>query len=194
MYNGSVSSTEKCVAYAVFDHLNCVTLDSWPSQQRLSELLGFDSVKTIQRAAVGLQDKDLLKIRRVARSSYRYAPIFLAVDEDNIVSNQGHSWLVEADKIVNESTLPTYLTPPPPTAADAANWQSSRPGSANPLMRRGAYEIAVAEELGPDGMAILARLSELDDRHVHRLCHAYAIGALGDRELAAARLAVQQAR
>src|SRR4051812_449650 len=30
MYGSVATSTEKCFAYAVADHLNCVTLDAWP--------------------------------------------------------------------------------------------------------------------------------------------------------------------
>src|SRR5437588_8825339 len=55
MYGTVATSTEKCFAYAVADHLNCVTLDAWPGQARLAQLLGFKSVKTIQRAAAALQ-------------------------------------------------------------------------------------------------------------------------------------------
>ena len=39
MYETDVSSTAKCLAYAVSDHLNCVSLDCWPSQARLGQLL-----------------------------------------------------------------------------------------------------------------------------------------------------------
>jgi hypothetical protein len=197
MYSREPSSTEKCLAYAVFDHLNCVTLDCWPSQRRLAELLGFDSVKTIQRAALGLEDRALLVIRQVGRSSYRYAPTFLPTDgdpEDSFVINRGHSCLGGMDKTVNESFLLNHLTPPTPTAAETAKERSFGLRTTNSLKQRGAYELGVAEMLGPDGMEMLARLAELDDAHVERLCRAYAIGALDDRDLAAARLAAQQAR
>src|SRR4029077_16909568 len=68
MYSSDASSTEKCLAYAVFDHLNCVTLDCWPAQRRLAELLGFESVKTIQRAAAGPEDKGRLVLRGDGRT------------------------------------------------------------------------------------------------------------------------------
>ena len=55
MYETTASSTEKCFAYAVVDHLNCVTLDCWPSQLRLAKLLDFKAEKTLQRAARGLE-------------------------------------------------------------------------------------------------------------------------------------------
>jgi hypothetical protein len=48
--------------------------------------------------------------------------------------------------------------------------------------------------LGPDGMKVLEILNELDDRIVDRLCGAYVEGMLGERELAAARLAAEQGR
>ena len=46
--------------------------------------------------------------------------------------------------------------------------------------------------LGDDGMVVLQKLGEYDDRSVDRLCRAYIEGGLTKRELAAARLAVQQ--
>src|ERR1700694_1287413 len=46
MYGTVATSTEKCFAYAVADHLNCVTLDAWPGQLRLAQFLRFKSIKT----------------------------------------------------------------------------------------------------------------------------------------------------
>jgi len=60
--------------------------------------------------------------------------------------------------------------------------------------QRGGLEIKVAEILGPDGMQLLEILHTLDDRIVDRLCGAYVEGRLGERELAAARLAAEQGR
>jgi hypothetical protein len=60
--------------------------------------------------------------------------------------------------------------------------------------RRGAVEIKVAETLGAGGLEMLARFAAIDDAIVERLCRAYASGLLGDREIAAARLAAQQIR
>ena len=86
MYDSDASSSEKCFAYAVFDHLNCVTLDCWPGQPRLAQLLNFKSVKTIQRAAFGLEAASAcLSIRRIGRGAYRYAPVFFPSDEDKII-------------------------------------------------------------------------------------------------------------
>jgi len=181
MYSGDVSSTEKCFAYAVFDHLNCVTLDCWPSQRTLAELLGFESVKTIQRAATGLEEKEFIRITVFRRNSHRYAPKFLLVDEDKIVFKDRHSWVIDGDQTVHESLLLTRLTPPTPTAAETAK-QRHEATIRNARSHRGAYEIAVSEMLGPDGMEILHKLAELDDVHVQRLCLAYGYGVLGDRD------------
>ncbi|MEA2906615.1 MAG: hypothetical protein QOI12_4002 [Alphaproteobacteria bacterium] len=90
MYGTVATSTEKCFAYAIAEHLNCVTLDAWPGQARLTQLLGFKSEKTIQRAALGLEGLTVLLIRR-SRSRYRYAPVFLPGDEDKIVSTKGQT-------------------------------------------------------------------------------------------------------
>lgn len=193
MYNSDASSTEKCLAYAVFDHLNCVTLDCWPAQRRLAELLGFELVKTIQRAATGLEDKGFITIKSFRQNSHRYSPKFLLVDEDKIVSGDRHSWVIDGDEIVHESLLLNHLTPPTPTATETAK-QRHEAAIKNAHKHRGAYEIAVAEMLGPDGMEILYKLAKLDDVHVQRLCLAYGYGALSSRELAAARLAAEQAR
>ena len=42
-------------------------------------------------------------------------------------------------------------------------------------------------------MEVLARLAAIDDAIVDRLCRAWAKGVLGERDLAAARLAAEQA-
>lgn len=193
MYNNSTSPSEKCFAYAAFDHLNCVTLDCWPSQERVAVFLGWDSVKTVQRAALGLEVNGFLVIGRVRRGSYRYAPVFLVSDEETqSVSARGQISRSETDKIVNESLLQNLpITPTPPTLTYLAR-ELQILKQENRLRERGAYELALAELLGEDGMEILSRLSELSDAHVQRLCDAFAIGAVGDRELAAARLAVEQ--
>jgi len=191
MYSERTSTSEKCFAYAVSDHLNCVTLDCWPSQERLAALLGWDSVKTAQRAALGLEAEGFQVITRVRRGSYRYAPIFRVSDEeDSSVSAWGQFSLSETDKIVNESLLQNQPMGPTPTTPTYLVEQQSKKGSR--LKQRGADEFALAQMLGPDGMEILSRLSELDDAHVQRLCDAFAIGAIDERELAAARLAAEQ--
>ncbi len=193
MYDGATSNSEKCFAYTVSDHLNCVTLDCWAGQERVALFFGWKSVKTVQRASAGLEDKGFLIIKRPRRGSCRYAPIFLLSDEeDNSVSAWGQFSLSQTDKIVSESLLqnhPIGPTPPTPTYLTHSEQQMKQ---GNRLKERGAYELALAELLGHDGMEILSRLAELDDAHVQRLCNAFAIGAVGERELAAARLAVEQ--
>ena len=185
MYDDQVTSSQKCLAYAISDHLNCVTLDCWPSQERLAKLLKFESTKTIQRTARGLASAGFIVIRRSnGRAVYRYAPIFIPSDGDKLVPTGRRPSPLQADNLVRESLL--VIQPRPvPTAAVAA---TTRPA----MQRRGTYELAIAEMLGSDGMEILSRLSMLDDAHVERLCQAHESGALGPRELAAARLAAQQ--
>jgi hypothetical protein len=48
--------------------------------------------------------------------------------------------------------------------------------------------------LGDEGIEVLARLGAIDDSIIERLCRSYAAGALGPRELIAARLAAEQVR
>src|SRR5689334_20034787 len=193
MYSNRTSPSENCFGYAVSDHLNCVTLDCWPSQERLAAFFGWASVKTVQRAAVGLEAKGFQMITRVRRGSYRYAPIFLLSDEeDNSVSGWGQLSLVATDKIVNESLLPNLPIGPTPPTPPYLTRSEQQMKQGNRLKERGKYELALAELLGHDGMEILSSLSQLDDAHVQRLCVAFSIGAVGERELAAARLAVEQ--
>jgi hypothetical protein len=68
----------------------------------------------------------------------------------------------------------------------------TNPASNYERRKRGSYEAELAKLLGNDGFEILARLSEHDDAIIERLCHAYADGELGRRELSAARLAADQ--
>src|SRR5262245_5857641 len=67
MYESPATSTQKCLAYAVSDHLNCVTLDAWPGLIGLSRRLGFQHVKTLRRAARGLEIHKFLIIRKVGQ-------------------------------------------------------------------------------------------------------------------------------
>src|ERR1700692_1972542 len=55
--------TEKILAFVIFDHLNCVTLDAWPSQHTIASFLHC-STKTVTRAADGLEQLQLIKIAR----------------------------------------------------------------------------------------------------------------------------------
>jgi hypothetical protein len=191
MYESAASSSQKCFAYAVFDHLNCVTLDCWPSQERLAKLLGFASVKSIQRASRGLEELMLLKIHCGSRDGYRYAPVFAASDEDKPVRHKGLICPASADRIVRESFLSTQLTGPASTAAEDSRFGD---GVGYQMRQRGALELLIAERLGPNGMEVLAKLSAIDDLIVERMCRAQSAGQLGERELNAARLAAEQAR
>ena len=193
MYETTASSTEKCFAYAVADHLNCVTLDCWPSQARFARLLGFKSVKTPQRAARGLEQLGVLILKRAGRSRYRYAPVFLPDDEDRIVPVGRQLRPRAPDRNVRESLLAIQLTSSASTEAAAKgseqNWQSV---PAYDPRQRGAIEIEIAAMLGNGGIDLLTRLATLDPGIVDRLCRAHACGGLGERELAAARLAADQ--
>jgi hypothetical protein len=178
MYETAAPSTAKCLAYSIADHLNCVTLDSWPGQTRLAALLGCRSTKTVQRAAQSLARLGVLTLCRMDDGRYRYAPVFIAGDED---------------RNVGESLLPIRLTSSDPTEA-AGRGSEKEQMKGYGRRQRGAVEIKVAEMLGQGGMEMLARFAAIDDLIVERLCRAYASGLLGDREIAAARLAADQIR
>jgi hypothetical protein len=195
MYASAATSTQKCFAYAVADHLNCVTLDCWPAQGTLARLLRAKSVKTVQRAARGLEALGLVAIRPRSngKAGYRYAPVFLPGDEDNSGPAAGHPCPDDPDSNGGESFLEIHKKSFS-TAAQAKNArqgvQSNAPFAPS---QRGAIEIQVAERLGGNGMDILSRLASIDDAIVDRLCRAHAGGVLGERDLAAARLAAEQA-
>jgi hypothetical protein len=196
MYESVATSTQKCFAYSVADHLNCVTLDCWVGQPRVARLLGWQSIKTVQRAAGSLARLELLALWRCGkgRAKWRYAPVFVPSDWDKPVSEKGQPCPDQMDRDVHQSFLEIHLK----SGSTAA--EVKRPGKghqqARPFKRaqRGGLEIKVAEMLGPDGMKVLEILNELDDRIVDRLCGAYVEGMLGERELAAARLAAEQGR
>lgn len=192
MYGSVSTSTEKCLAYSITDHLNCVTLDCWPSQSRLAELLGLRSVKTVQRAARGLEAQGYLTIKRAGRNSYRYAPVFLPGDEDKFVPASGQPRPSHPDRNVSESSLPIHSKSSDPTKTAVRESASERHALPYNRKMRGAIELQIADRLGPGGMDILARLYAIDEGIVDRLCRAQADGRLGDRELVAARLAAEQ--
>ncbi len=194
MYGSVATSTEKCFAYSVFEHLNCVTLDAWPGQIRLTELLGFKSTKTIQRAASGLEKLAVLTVVR-SRNNCRYAPVFLPGDEDKIVPSKGQTDATRKDTDVRESLLLIHLKSSVPTKGLSDKSEGDQ--SSKPRYRwteRGAIEVKIAAMLGDKGIEVLARLGAIDDWLIERLCRAYATGALGPRELIAARLAAEQVR
>lgn len=194
MYGTIATSTEKCFAYAVADHLNCVTLDAWPGKLRLSRHLGFKSVKTIERAARGLQDLDVLVVRCLGRGQFRYAPIFIPEDENRLVSTSGQHSSSPKDTDVRESLLLIHINSSDPTKRLSEEGSGGRAGLIYRRAQRGTFEHQVAALLGDDGMEVLSRLSSIDDTIVDRLCRAHAMGVLGSRELAAARLAAEQVR
>ena len=191
MYESAATSAQKCFAYSVADHLNCVTLDCWVGQPRVARLLGW-----LQRAAGSLARLELLALSRCgkAKSSWRYAPVFVPGDWDRPVAEIGQPCPDQVDRDVHQSFLEIQLKSCS-TAAEAKG-PGKRPPPTRPFKRaqRGSLEIKVSQLLGPNGMKILGTLSELDDRIVDRLCGAYVEGLLGERELAAARLAAGQVR
>jgi len=187
MYYPLLTPTEKCLAFAISDHLNCVTMDCWPAQATLARLLGYACTKTIKRAARTLEQHRLITItnNRYGKSEYRYSPIFLP--EDMAVTEGGQSGPSDGDTPVRESFLgirsKSYST--------ATEISSGKVGSFS-RSSRGAYEVKVAEMLGRDGFEILAQLGAIDDSIITALCSAAAEGALSERDLAAARLAAKQ--
>jgi len=195
MYASKATSVQKCFAYIIFDHLNCVTLDCWPAQPRVARLLGCKSNKTVQRAARGLAKLGLitLKPNHAGKSEYRYAPVFLPEDEDNSVGKNGRSCLQKVDTNVRESFLDIHSISSSTQEAGERRKIPLRPRPSFNPRERGAIELKVAEKVGRDGMDILARLAKIDDAIVARLCRAFAEGLLGERDLAAARLAAEQA-
>jgi hypothetical protein len=196
MYGSIATSSERCFAYLVADHLNCVTLDCWVGQLRVARLLGWRSTKTVQRAAGSLSSLKLLTLRRCekGKANWRYAPVFLPSDWDKPVSEKGQSCADQMDSDVRKSFLEIHLKSDS-TAAEVKH-PRKEPQETRRFERaqRGSLEIKVADMLGPDGIQMLEILHMLDDRIVDRLCQAYVEGRLGERELAAARLAAEQAR
>ena len=184
MYDPTITSTEKCFAYIVFDHLNCVTLDSWQGPKRSAELLG-KSIKTCERAPQSLERHGVLRIRRDRNNLHRFAPVFLPGDLDTGVREERQRWVPNVDAAVHESILFINGKPSTPTAGDGAR------GFKNEYERRcrGQIELQLIKMLGHGGADMLERLSAFDDSIVDLLCRAYALGFLGEAELAAARLA-----
>jgi len=190
MYS-DVKQTEKVFAFLVADHLNCVTLDAWPSQATASKLLHC-STKTIQRAADGLEQIGTMEVeRQEGRSHVRYAPIFLPQDWDNPVSDRGQTCREMADTHVHQSSLAILAE----SSSTGCRWMS-RPQAAHARYRsaeRGKWEAELAQRLGRDGPDVLVRLASVDDRIVAELCRALCEGEVGQAELEAARLAAAQA-
>lgn len=193
MYQSEATPFQKCVSYAIADHLNCVTLDCWPAQLTLCRLLGGVCTRTLQRAGRGLETLGLISISRPS-FKIRYAPVFQPCDEDSLVQKDGQIYATPEDTDVRESFLEIYLTSDSTATAAAAARKGSAEGRKYRASERGKIELQLVERLGADGFDILSRLSSLDDRIIERLCRAFAYGQLGDRELMAARLAAEQVR
>jgi hypothetical protein len=191
MFDHGTSSSQKCFAYVVVDRLNCVTLDSWPSQKTIANEFGW-SVKTVHRVAIGLERRGYLHIIRNSSASYRYAPVFLPEDEDKSVGAARQSCPPSPDKNVEESLLGILTTESSPSGERNVREYRKTGASSYDSGKRGLYETAIARMLGKDGFDILERLSEHDDVIVERLCRAYSEGELAERELIAARLAADQ--
>jgi hypothetical protein len=196
MYETKASSTAKCFAYAVVEHLNCVTMDSWPAQERIARLLNRKCTKTARRAAKELERLGLLIIKRDCPNRLRYAPIFTSEDDDKdkIDAPPGDNRPNDPDKKDNESNLPNLHQESAPTgrASVKTDRTPGPPPEYDPRLR-GSIELKIAAMLGENGMLVLQKLGEFDDRSVDRLCRAYAEGSsLTKRELSAAVLAVQQ--
>jgi hypothetical protein len=195
MYGTIATSTEKCFAYAVADHLNCVTLDAWPGQLRVAQYLGFKSVKTIQRAADGLEELEVLVVTWTGRNQCRYAPKFLPADDDKIVRPTGQSGPSPKDKDVCQSLLLIHINSSVPSRRPSDNSDYEKDSDFRyRRSQRGGIEVKIAAMMGDDGMEVLSRLGAIDDSIIERLCRAHAAGALGARELIAARLAAEQVR
>jgi hypothetical protein len=193
MQHQYATSTQKCLAHAIADRLNCVTLDCWAAQPTLARDIGHKSVKTVVRAGRGLAKLNLITLKRIkARPGLRHTPILLPEDLDRPVPKGRH----RRGKIADTNDGESFLSIQPESfsteeAAEEAKRAASRGLSFNPR-ERGAIEVKLAEKFGADGFDVLARLASIDDAIIERLCQAYAEGGLSERDLAAARLAAEQ--
>ena len=100
----------KVFAYVIYDCLNCVTLDAWPAQSTIAKRMRC-SVKTVHRAADGLEQKKFVLIvrSRLRDVNNRYAPIFSPGDLDIIVSPASQSCPETVDADVRPSSLSICL-------------------------------------------------------------------------------------
>jgi hypothetical protein len=154
----AASPAQKVFAFFVFDHLNCVTLDAWPSQETVAKYMCC-STKTVRRAAEGLQALSLIQIRRARPLNYRprYAPVFTPEDWDANVPADGQRRADEADNSVQESTLGIHIKQSTSTGR-RAKAQIGDNGRYKPA-QRGGWEIKLAEALGTNGQDIVETLS-----------------------------------
>ena len=142
MYESTASSTGKCFAYSVADHLNCVTLDCWAGTTRFAQLLGCKCTKTPERAARELQRLGMLTIKNSGRGRYRYAPTFLPADNDKIARARGQNCPSNRDTNVDESLL-SILPKVPSSTAVASKGRNGGALAASSYIRRerGAIEM-----------------------------------------------------
>lgn len=190
-----VPLAQKCLAWAIAENLNCVTLDSWMKQERLKEALSAETTRTVNRAARGLAEAHFITIthwrRDDGKATPRYAPVFIDEDWDRNVRRNGQKGPADPDRNVHQSLIENPLDETP---AVLGREDGAPSGTAPSRGQRGKYEVEVAQRLGDNGFDILIKLARLDDRIVQRLCRAQAEGVLGRQELLAARLAAEQLR
>ncbi len=180
----------KCIAHTVASFLNCVTLDSWPSQITIAESVGICSRKTIQRSFNELETHGFVSVRRFRSLALqnRSSVIFSSVDTDNRGRQSGRSRPAVADESVPQSSIvipsTSSLTPPTnkSTVTVSGNFEH---------YTRAIMELKLVELLGGDGYDVLGKLSLLDDRIVERLCRSCFFNKITDLELEAARLAAR---
>jgi hypothetical protein len=193
MQHPFVTSTQKCLAYAIANRLNCVTLDCWAAQPTLARDLGHKSIKTVARAGQGLAKHNLITLRRIkSQPGLRYSPILLPEDLDRPVPKTGHRRTKSKDTDDGESFLNIYSESSSTEGAAKEGTQTSNQRPAFSPRERGAVETKLAEKFGANGFDTLARLSAIDDAIIDRLCKVFVEGALSERDIAAARLAAEQ--
>jgi len=194
MRHPSATSTQKCLAHAIANYLNCVTLDCWAAQPTLARDIGNKSIKTVIRAGRGLAKHGLITLKRIkGQLGLRYAPVLLPEDMDKPVPKNGHRSPEIVDTNDGESFLDIHTKSSSTEEAAEEGKRTSRLRPPFNPRERGAIEVKLAEMFGAHGFDVLARLASIDDAIIDRLCQAFVEGALSERDLAAARLAAEQA-
>lgn len=186
-------SSSKCAAHSIADHLNCVTMDCWPSNKTLANSIGVRATKTIQRATKQLAKANFIVVTKTdgRQGPNRYAPVFIASDWDIPVPVAGQTRSPNADSDVRQSYLDIHSTS---FSTEEARQRGTQYWKIDFEPRaRGALEVRLVELLGPNGVEILNALNSLDASAVDRLCQCLSNGTLSERELSAAKLAVRQA-
>lgn len=189
MYDTALLSTDCRVAFVLMDFQNRATRDSWLAQQTIARKIG-TSVKTVQRSVSRLEKKGFLKIQRFGREgkSNRYA-LELPYDDDcqdADVSSQRHGWPSASDSGVSQSYSNNLQIS---SLAGRRTKYVGRIGS-----DRGRFELEIAARIGSEGIEILNRLAEIDDRHVAAVCEQQRNGTLTDLDIQAILVAVKGRR